>query len=647
VATTANGQLIVAAIQYFYGDGSGREYTYGTGSGTEKVLRLNADGSIDPTFNISQVHPEPYTTARTIVIQPDGKILVAGVFDTFAGLPRQDIVRLLADGTIDSTFTPPQITNSIGYGIYAKPVLQADGKILIAGDIASVDGIDVPGAARLNTDGSRDSGFQPSGFSRFTVSTPNRGLATQSDGKILVGGRFRIGTTGNFRSPLVRLNVDGSRDINYNSPLNSSWIAREILIQPDGKIVATINNSVYRFDTAGLQDNSFAPPNLLDTTFYSPGEPGTPTTVNLQPDGRLIVGGIFTDANPPGGIPDGSHFGIVRLNSDGTVDPTLVTNHRTGVENFPSSFARLPDGSVLAAFGIQYIKNDPAMHFNLGRLFPNGLLDATFTLSSTDPGSILAPGFLAEDFVQLADGKFFVFGNDAGGKFLSNGVQDPTFLANTLALRKAMALPDGKVLLSAGADPQSTVFASIARLRRDGSFDSSFGVPNPVYSGQLVRDSSDGTLYQIFAGSHVLAVQPDGKFLFLYLSPDALFHFVRLNADGSVDNSFAGATLAPVGSYVDYPVVFDPLSGATVQPPNGALIAPASLHAQVLSGGRIILCGEFTSYNGVPARGLVRLQSNGAIDNTFNIGSGAQWTTTAETSSFFPFVEAVEEQVDG
>ena len=99
-APTANGQLIIAAIQY----------TYGTGFGTEKILRLNADGSIDSAFNISLVHPEPYTAARAIVIQPDGKILVTGSFDNFAGTARQDIVRLLADGTLDSSFTSPQFS---------------------------------------------------------------------------------------------------------------------------------------------------------------------------------------------------------------------------------------------------------------------------------------------------------------------------------------------------------------------------------------------------------------------------------------------------------------------------------------------------------------------------------------------------------
>ena len=145
-----------------------------------------------------------------------------------------------------------------------------------------------------------------------------------------------------------------------------------------------------------------------------------------------------------------------------------------------------------------------------------------------------------------------------------------------------------------------------------------------------------------------MAVQPNGKVLFLYFWSDKLFHFVRLNTDGSIDAGFSGATLPPSSLIFDYPVVFDPLTGGLVQPPSGAWSAPAVLRdAHIQSDGRIVLCGEFTSYNGVPARGLVRLLPNGTVDNTFNIGGGAQWTVTTETSSFFPYVEAIEEQVDG
>ncbi len=634
-ASVANGKMVVAATRYTYGNS------------TEQILRLAPDGSIDASFNTALVGSDPFSNVLAIVEQPDGKILVSGYFNTFAGQARQKIARLLADGTLDSTFSPPDFGGGF-YAIHAKPVALTSGKILVAGDFRTVNGTTIPGVAQLNTDGSVDPSFQATGFLRLGLSTPIRGMAVQSDGKILLAGRFLVGSGGVGPQPAVmRLNANGGVDSSYTYAFVGGAVARDLVLQPDGKPIAAVSsssaNTVYRFSANGGLDSTFAQPVLLDNTYDPLGQAATPITLNLQADGRIILGGTFTDVNSPG-TPDASHYGVVRLNSDGTVDPTLVTNHKTGRQDFPSSFARLPDGSALIAFGIPSVKNAPAMNFNLGRLLPNGSLDSSFTLSSSDPGGILSPEFIAQDFAQLADGKFFVFGWNGGGKFLPNGVQDLTFDSSTLALQKAVAAPDGRVFLFAGTDAQSTAYTAVARLRRNGTIDYGFGLPASVGSGQVIRDF--GEIYQMYVGSHVLAVEPNGKVLFVYFSSDALFHFVRLNSDGSFDPGFSGATLAPINLTTSFPVIFDPFKGGTAQPE--VLTATAPLQdAHILADGRILLCGQFTSYNGVSARGLVRLQSNGDIDPTFTIGGGPQWTQTVETASFFPSVESIEEQVDG
>ena len=634
-APASNGQLIVAATQYLY-----------NASRTEQILRLNTDGSIDPSFHASIVGSDPFSSIRAIVIQPDGKILVAGVFDIFAGLPRQKIVRLLPDGTLDSGFTPPPFSTGF-VGIYAKPVVLANGKILIAGDFSYVNGAANLGVALLNADGSVDSDFQPSGFSR---STAIRGLVIQSDGKIILGGRFLTPVLGRV---LVRLNADGSTDTSYVPPaLGTNSFTRDLVIQPDDKVVGAVRNSIYRFTVTGSLDSGWVQPNILLNIFHPLGDLGIPSALSLEPDGQILFAGTFTDVNPSEDL-DGSHFGVARLNSDGTLDPTLVTSHKTGTENFPSSFARQPDGSIFIAFGIQSIKNEPAMPFNLGRLLPNGELDPGFSLSSSNPDSVLAQDFVTQDFTQLADGRLFVFGltPDFGftaAMFLSNGAEDLTFHFNFTAFQKATAVPDGKVLLSAGTDPTATVYSTLLRLDRDGNFDQSFVLPWSITSEQVIREGGGGQLFQLWVGSHVLGVQADGKVLFEYLSSDGFFHLLRLNTDGSVDNSFTATTLAPFDLIQSFPLVFDPMTGQTLQPPDGVWSATSPISdAQILADGRIVLCGPFTSFNGVPARGVVRLLTNGTIDNTFATGGGAQWTQTIETSSFFPFVESVEEQVDG
>src|SRR4029453_6296485 len=100
----------------------------------------------------------------------------------------------------------------------ADPVIDGDGKILIAGDFVSVNGVSAPGIARLNSDGSVDSSFNPSGFMPANPNSPRpiRGIVIQSDGKIVIGGRLTM-EADNFGSiiPLVRLNTDGSADQTY------------------------------------------------------------------------------------------------------------------------------------------------------------------------------------------------------------------------------------------------------------------------------------------------------------------------------------------------------------------------------------------------------------------------------------------------
>lgn len=637
-AATPNGQLIISAIQYVYNGGSG----------AERILRLNVDGSIDSTFNSTLVHPEGYQTVRVIAVQPDGKILVGGSFDTFGGVAHQLVVRLLPDGTPDPTFTSPQFGGWY-YGIYSTPFVLGNGKILVAGDFDTVNGIPYPSVAQLNSDGSVDSGFQPPIFTRYAAI---RGLAVQSDGKILLAGHFRLPPPSTTRPPVIRLNADGSVDQTYaDNQFFTSDTARDLKLQPDGKAVAVVSSSVYRLEDTGILDATFTPPTFIDTSFDPIGYTGFPTMVNIQPDGRMLVAGVFCDVNPPGAA-GRSHFGLVRLNSDGSVDSGLVTDHRTGFEDYSSGFARLPDGSALVTFPVySSLTHDPQMPFDFGRLLPDGSVDPDFTLSSADPGGILADGFISTDFIRLLDGDFLVTGYFATtvGKFHPNGAQDLAFQLpiDTPYFQKAATVPNGKILLMAGSDPQATVFAPVTQIRRDGSHDFSFNLPSEIFTNQVIRDGS-GYLLRLYVGSHVLAVQPNGQILYLYFSSDELFHFVRLNGDGSVDNSFSEQTIEPYDLRVDSPYVWDPVQVQLVQPFEGAYSATAPFQkAHIQSDGRILLCGPFTSYKGVPARGVIRLLPDGAIDNTFNIGGGSQWTQTTETTTFFPYVETMEEQVDG
>lgn len=645
VTEAGNGRFYVAATRYAYGIKE-----------TEQILRINNDGSIDSTFTPAVVAtPDNQSFVTNILIQADGKVLAGGYFATVSGVPREDIVRLLSDGTVDATFTSPSTPSG---EIYAM-ALQQDQKILVGGNFPAVNGTSALAIARLNPDGSVDPDFKASGY---TTTARVQCIAAQADGSIIASSNFRIGNSAPIkRMPLIRLNSAGAFDSTFdsNGVVASVRTARDFVIQPDGKIVAAINGTVVRFNTNGSSDSSFHQPVTRDAS-VDPVVEGTPISVNRLNDGDFLVGGLFTDVDPPP-VVGNSHFGVVRLNSDGTVDPSLISSHRTAIEIAPNSFARLTDGSTLVGFAD---KIDPAIPYNLGRLLSNGAFDPNFTLSSSDPNGFLSAGFTARGFERLSDGNFFVFGFQADnggvfafGKVSAEGVQDTSYPSSySPYFQTAIAAPDGKVFFSAGTDAQSTVYNTLGRIDADGHFESFF-VPSSIRAAEIQRSSGDfGSLFTVHAGTRVLAIQPDGKILFEYLgSPntfhngfDDVFRLVRLNADGSLDNTFTALTFTPFDLSQNFPVLFDPENGQALQPPGGVWSASLPfLDAVVQSDGRIVLVGQFKSYNGAPAGGIVRLLADGTVDNTFNTGNGAQWTQTTETAANFPRVENIERQADG
>ena len=117
-------------------------------SAPERILRINADGSIDPSFNAVEVGRFEIGYIWMLTAQPDGKILASGSFLSFAGSSRQKIVRLLSDGNLDGTFNPPQFSTSSG--IWARPIILSDGRIVVAGDFTTLNGSASRGVARAS-----------------------------------------------------------------------------------------------------------------------------------------------------------------------------------------------------------------------------------------------------------------------------------------------------------------------------------------------------------------------------------------------------------------------------------------------------------------------------------------------------------------
>ncbi|MGB0134514.1 delta-60 repeat domain-containing protein, partial [Dokdonella sp.] len=148
-----------------------------------------------------------------IAVQADGKIIIGGNISSINGQPRQRIGRVHADGSLDTSFAEIAVDNWI-YDI----AIQADGRIVIAGKFSQVGVATRKGIARLNPDGSFDASFNANIGDDDSLSWAYS-LALQPDGKIFVGGGFsRVG--GVERRYLARLNVDGSVDMTYTPPLS-------------------------------------------------------------------------------------------------------------------------------------------------------------------------------------------------------------------------------------------------------------------------------------------------------------------------------------------------------------------------------------------------------------------------------------------
>ena len=189
-------------------------------------LFAQAPGSLEP-LDLNIVGTPRSVVAMTS--QPDGKILIGGGFNSVLGVSRHNLVRLNVDGSLDTTFNP-----NPGGDVRAITV-QPDGKILIGGLFSDVGfGTGRNQIARLNADGLPDPVFNPSANGNVYS------VALQPDGKVLLAGDFTTlrpngAATATTRNHIARVNPDGTLDTTFNP--NANGTVSSIVIQPDGKIL--------------------------------------------------------------------------------------------------------------------------------------------------------------------------------------------------------------------------------------------------------------------------------------------------------------------------------------------------------------------------------------------------------------------------
>ena len=360
------------------------------------VVRYHTNGSLDTTFGVLGKVITPIGNSndlgRSLKIQPDGKIVVAGITvkDTSGYFA---IIRYLTDGVVDSTFG---LDGKIILAIEGRSnhcnslAIQNDGSMLIAGYIKT-DNLDVF-LARFNADGVIDSSFGTYGKVITDVGHRDNGasdIAIQTDGKIVVGGFASYGPISDFS--LIRYNENGSLDSTFGThgkviSSTSQFVdfAHALVIQADGKIIAAghtnrgdPNHSNYdfvvtRYNEDGTLDAEFGTDGNAITSFGTSDDGAN--AVALQPDGKIVAVGQTS-------YQQDSDFGLARYHVDGKIDTTWGINGKVTTD-FNSSFdgatsvVLQPDGKIVAIGSGSYNNGFALARYLSGLIV--GVIDLSF-----------------------------------------------------------------------------------------------------------------------------------------------------------------------------------------------------------------------------------------------------------------------------
>jgi uncharacterized delta-60 repeat protein len=313
----------------------------GTTTGNDfAVVRFNVDGTLDTTFGVGGMSVmdvgSTSDTAYAIAIQSSGKIVVAGESRIGTAQPDFAMIRLNADGTLDTSFgvNGRTMTDFSGGNDSGRSIaLMSDGRIVLAGS-ATVGSVKRFAVSRYSADGVIDPTFNGNGKAT-TLFTSGSAVANAvvvlSDGSIVAAGAATNLTTGNSDYAAVRYLGTGAVDTTFGT---SGWFtlnmggsgeaAYAMVKTSDGKLLIAGNNldnstgasdfCLVRISTSGAVDSTFGTNGSVVTDFY--GEYDQPTSMTLATDGKIVVAGMAT-------LSGVTSIGVARYSSDGVADASF------------------------------------------------------------------------------------------------------------------------------------------------------------------------------------------------------------------------------------------------------------------------------------------------------------------------------------
>ena len=330
---------------------------------------LTCAGSLDTSFSIGSGVRTAQGYANEaelehLLLEPNGNVLIYGSFWLAQGEARRGLARLRPNGTLDPDFAP-ELHGTVVRAVARQP----NGCLIVAGDFTAVGRTWRPQIARLEPDGSLDWGFQPESDVDFGEI---RALAVQSDGKIIVAGSG-MATWQATNLVVLRLEPHGALDKDFVLTDGFAGQVRAVAAQPDGKILLGGSSSVFTqgLPTLLVRLNADGTP---DTSFACPLQPnGGVSAFALQPDGRILVGGVLQPAPGEPGL------GLVRLKPDGAFDPTFRSEVRLCSDCDVRTLVLDPQGRIL--IGGRFDRLNDTSQTLVARVNPDGTLDSTFQAS--------------------------------------------------------------------------------------------------------------------------------------------------------------------------------------------------------------------------------------------------------------------------
>ncbi|MDI1256058.1 MAG: T9SS type A sorting domain-containing protein [Flavobacterium sp.] len=390
------------------------------------LAKLTTTGALDPTFSadgtamINITDRKANDTAKCIVRQSDGKILVGGA-SFFALQDYFSVVRYNTDGTIDTTFgeNGKAIINAPGH--VNSIAIDASGRIVVTG------GDYVIAVARLTNNGTIDTSFGTNGiydFGSLSFAAEANSVAIQANGKIIVAGSLPDFNNGDSNYMLARFNSNGTLDSSFGSSgistlgsvTSQSETYNDVKVQTDGKIVAA--GSLYNGQDYDMVVGRYNSNGSLDTTFngnglstYSSAGGDYYDGMALQADGKILITGAVNDED--GGI------GVIRFTTTGALDTTFgnngfATNIISAAPSAGVSIIVMDNQKIVVTGSI----GGEDINLAVTRFNNDGTIDTTFGNNGSFTSQIADPGY------EFPIGSF-IFGNNIYvGSSVYNDVSD-------------------------------------------------------------------------------------------------------------------------------------------------------------------------------------------------------------------------------